>query len=104
MKKALLVLLAVMVAMSVISIAAAYAEGHDKTWRDHHTQTWKSHDKQWSDYDHQWLAHKGDKRWRDDHAKMWPEWYQWHRDHESFLNINIHSRDGHGCLWLDIDR
>ena len=31
--------------------------------------------------------------WREVHIRMWHEWYQWHKDNESYLNIRISPDD-----------
>jgi len=83
--KRLIVLVAVILAFSLSSLAYADTHSkHDQHWRQQHTQVWKSHSKQWSEYDHDWQAHRGDRaediRWRREHARLWHDWYVWHQD------------------------
>jgi len=82
--KRLLVLVAVMLAVGLSSLAYADTYKHDQKWRQEHAQVWKSHSRQWSEYDREWQAHRRDTRedikWRRDHAQLWHDWYQWHRD------------------------
>lgn len=101
MKKMIIILVVVMLAISVIPITS-YAEGHDKAWKHHHKQVWKAHEREWSKYDRQWAAHRGDRHWREEHIKMWPEWYRWHKENESVLSIRIPLKS-HGGPSLDID-
>ena len=62
----------------------------------------KHHGKVWRAYDRQWREHSNDRRWRERHIIMWHDWYQWHRDNENVLKINV-SLDSHGGPKLDID-
>lgn len=101
MSKMLIILVVVMVVISVIP-TSSYADGHDRVWRHHHEQLWKAHEKEWRNYDHLWAAHRGDRHWREVHIRMWHEWYQWHKDNESYLNIRI-SPDAHVGPRLEID-
>lgn len=90
MRKMLIILVVIMAAISIIP-KVSYAHGHDqdREWRRHHEQVWKANEREWHEYDRQWAAHRGERHWREVHVRMWPEWYRWHRDHESYLNIRI---------------
>ena len=120
MKKLLISLLAVMLIISIVpafTFAAGHGDDrdrdhnqghnqavqhHDQAWRHQHDQMWKAHQKEWSDHDREWMVHRNDRRWREEHIRMWSDWYQWHRDNESILNIRV-SVDSHGGPRLDID-
>lgn len=99
--KKLLILLAVVITVSILPLAA-FADGdghdwgehhdrehHDQDWRDHHDRDWRDHDQEWRHHDREWRDHRGDRHWREEHARMWGDWYRWHRDNESVLNINV---------------
>jgi hypothetical protein len=101
MKKMFILLVVVMVAISIIP-TASLAYGHDRGWRNHHQQVWRAHEREWSRCDREWIAHRGNRRWREEHIQMWPDWYRWHQEQASFLNIRISSGSGGGPT-LDID-
>lgn len=102
-KKMLFLMAVLVIIISVLALPiATFAAGHDQDWKHNHDQTWKTHQKQWSEYDRQWIKHRGDKQWREEHIKLWHDWYQWHRDNESVLKIKV-SPDAHGGPNLDID-
>lgn len=75
---------------------------YDQKWKNQHDQIWQAHSAQWTDYDQQWMKHRGDKKWREDHIRIWPDWYQWHHENGGFLNINIFF-DSNSQPILDID-
>ncbi len=83
----------VVILVSGLSPLATYADDtyarHDQHWKQQHAYVWKAHSKQWSEYDREWRAHRGDTRWLREHAQLWHDWYQWHRDDggESGLSI-----------------
>lgn len=101
MRKMLIILVLIMVAISVVP-KVSYAHGYDRAWRHHHQQVRKFHEREWREYDRQWVAHRGNRYWREEHIRMWPEWYRWHRDNESFLNIRV-SPDSHVGVSLELD-
>jgi hypothetical protein len=100
--KKMLIMLTVLVAISICPLAVYADDFHDQAWRDHHQQIWRDHEMDWRMHDREWLAHRGDWHWREEHIRMWHDWYMWHRDHESFLNIHV-SDDANGGPRLDID-
>lgn len=98
--KKLLVLLAVVVAVSIFPLAAyADEDHHNRDWQEHHDRMWKDHERDWREHDREWKEHRDDRRWREVHAREWHDWYQWHRDQESVLRLHLSGND----FILDID-
>jgi hypothetical protein len=105
MKKIMVSILAAVFLVGVLTIpAAAFGKkgGPDQAWKNQHQQLWRAHQREWREYDREWRAHQNDRRWREEHIRMWNDWYQWHRDNESVLNIRI-APNSHGEPRLDID-
>lgn len=103
--KKLLVLMAVVFAVSVFP-AAAFAEvhhgewaHHNKAWKDNHHRAWKENEREWKEHDREWKEHRYDRDWREEHAREWHEWYGWHRDNASELRLHINGDE----FELDID-
>ena len=107
MTRLFMILLTVIVAMTVMPQASFARDhegrgGYDREWKHRHEQVWRVHEREWRGYDREWAAHRGDRYWRERHMRMWPEWYRWHREEASYLNVHMSSgsHDGSG---LEID-
>jgi len=91
MMRKLIVLLAILAAVS-ISPVAVYAHNHNHD-RGQHEQMWREHEQEWRDHDREWREHSGDHHWKKEHAKKWHEWYKWHESNETEFHLRV-SDDG----------
>lgn len=95
---------------------------HERAWQDAHSRQWQVHSEEWGNHDLQWREHRNDRQWQMNFAAQHQDWYQWHRDHQQYVqqqsaengsdNSNSSSTDNpkydviHDVanLWVDIDR
>ncbi|MDR3590763.1 MAG: hypothetical protein P4N41_14010 [Negativicutes bacterium] len=73
---------------------------HDREWNDRHDRKWKDNEREWKEHDREWREHRNDKRWREAHAREWKDWYDWHKDNE---NDDMRLRISTDNFDLDID-